>query len=418
MLASTTTPCETGDRICDAVFDWTDNSTAAEVADLVVGAPLAIVGLTVLGLVIRWILHKLVDRLTRRAAVGVLPDRVNHGSTTRRVQRAKTMGGLLKSIITGIVAGVITTMVLSEIGVNIAPIIASAGILGLALGFGAQSLVSDFLSGIFMMIEDQYGVGDEIDLGEAVGTVEAVSLRVTRLRDINGTVWYVRNGEIMRVGNMSQNWARTVLDISVAYHEDIARVRRVLTEVAHDLWEDEDFRSSASTASRSGSRSRRRHWSSGRSPGRCANESRGASTTRASRCPSRSGSSGTGRTRPHRPRSRSATRSRASRGQASDASSVIVVPASAWLTGQPALARPADSAIEKQDEWAAAISSSGLVLPFASSARAGHETSKVPTPDDFISTRPDPCAREPCQVVCAVRAVAIARQSGTPMTSL
>ena len=93
-----------------------------------------------------------------------------------------------------------------------------------------------------MILEDQYGVGDEIDLGEAVGTVEAVTLRITRLRDVNGTVWYVRNGEIMRVGNMSQNWARTVLDISVAYHEDLVRVRRILEEVAHDLWEDEDFK--------------------------------------------------------------------------------------------------------------------------------------------------------------------------------
>ena len=106
-------------------------------------------------------------------------------------------------------------MMLSELGVNVAPIIASAGILGIALGFGAQSLVKDFLSGIFMIFEDQYGVGDVVDLGEAIGTVEAVSLRVTRLRDVNGTVWYVRNGEILRVGNMSQNWARTVLDVGV-----------------------------------------------------------------------------------------------------------------------------------------------------------------------------------------------------------
>ena len=152
------------------------------------------------------------------------------------------MGTLLKSIVTGIVLAVIGTMMLSEIGVNVAPIIASAGILGVAIGFGAQSLVSDFLSGIFMIFEDQYGVGDEVDLGEAVGTVEAVSLRVTRVRDVNGTVWYVRNGEILRVGNMSQNWARTVLDISVAYGEDIAQVQRVLADVAHDLWVDEDFK--------------------------------------------------------------------------------------------------------------------------------------------------------------------------------
>ena len=111
----------------------------------------------------------------------------------------------------------------------------------MALGFGAQSLVKDFLSGIFMIFEDQYGVGDVIDAGEATGTVEAVGLRVTRLRDINGTVWYVRNGEILRVGNKSQNWARTVLDVGVAYGEDLARVRRILEEVARDLWEDEEF---------------------------------------------------------------------------------------------------------------------------------------------------------------------------------
>ncbi|WP_310529709.1 mechanosensitive ion channel family protein [Nocardioides sp.] len=152
------------------------------------------------------------------------------------------MGSLLKSIVTGVVVAVIVTMMLSELGANIGPVIASAGIIGVALGFGAQSLVKDFLSGIFMIFEDQYGVGDVVDLGEASGTIEAVSLRVTRLRDVNGTVWYVRNGEIIRVGNMSQNWARTVLDINVAYGEDLANVRRVLQDVAHELWLEEDFK--------------------------------------------------------------------------------------------------------------------------------------------------------------------------------
>jgi moderate conductance mechanosensitive channel len=131
---------------------------------------------------------------------------------------------------------------LSEVGVDIAPIVASAGIIGVALGFGSQTLVKDFLSGIFMIFEDQYGVGDSVNLGEVSGTVEAVSLRVTRLRDVDGTVWYVRNGEILRVGNQSQNWSRSVLDIAVGYKEDVTRVRRILKEVAHDLWEDEAFR--------------------------------------------------------------------------------------------------------------------------------------------------------------------------------
>ncbi|MEI5672604.1 MULTISPECIES: mechanosensitive ion channel family protein [unclassified Nocardioides] len=259
-VLATTDPCADGEQVCNTALDWTGNDTAAQVADVLIGAPLAIAGLVLLGLVIRWVLHKLVDRLVARAEEGVLPNRMGgrfhrqrqattEGSlardvntSTRRVQRAKTMGDLLKSIITGILVAMFGTMVLSEMGVNIAPIIASAGIIGLALGFGAQSLVKDFLSGIFMIVEDQYGVGDVVDVGEATGTIEAVSLRVTRLRDLNGTVWYVPNGEIMRVGNMSQNWSRAVIDVSVGYGEDLVRVQRVLSEIAHDLWDDEDFR--------------------------------------------------------------------------------------------------------------------------------------------------------------------------------
>ena len=236
-----TNPCDEGEQICDQVFDWTGNSTVAEIADVVIGKPLAIVGLLLLGLVLRWLLHRIIDRLIRRAETGVLPDRVNLATSTRRVQRAQTMGSLLKSIITGILVAVFGTMILSELDVNIAPIIASAGILGLALGFGAQSLVKDFLSGIFMIFEDQYGVGDVVDVGEASGTVEAVTLRITRLRDLNGTVWYVPNGEILRVGNMSQNWARAVIDVSVGYGEDVARVKRILLEVAEDLRHDDEF---------------------------------------------------------------------------------------------------------------------------------------------------------------------------------
>jgi small-conductance mechanosensitive channel len=137
---------------------------------------------------------------------------------------------------------IVLMMAISELGYNIAPLVAGAGILGVAVGFGAQSLVKDFLSGIFMIFEDQYGVGDSVNLGDATGVVEAVSLRVTRVRDVDGTVWYVRNGEIIRVGNQSQNWSRSVLDIAVGYKEDITKVRQILKEVAHTLWEDEHFR--------------------------------------------------------------------------------------------------------------------------------------------------------------------------------
>ncbi len=241
---------------CDLIYKWTGNEFAAVAGAWVIGKPLAVLGLFLMGVIARWLLHKVIDRLTNRAATGVVPHSFSHGrlgrsekgvatgspAAARREQRARTMGSLLKSIVTAVVFSMVAIMALSEIGVDVAPLIASAGIIGLALGFGAQSLVQDFLSGIFMILEDQYGVGDVIDAGEASGTVEAVSLRVTRLRDVDGTVWYVRNGEILRIGNMSQNWARTVLDIRVAYSEDLYRVQDLLKEIAHDVWDDEDFK--------------------------------------------------------------------------------------------------------------------------------------------------------------------------------
>jgi len=227
--------------------------SGAEVLAWLTGEPLYIIGLIAFAFVVRWLLHRLVDRVVRRAETGVLPARVwrdghpkekSRSSSTisaRRALRARTMGTLLKSIISAVVFTVLVIMVLAELGYNIAPILAGAGVLGVAVGFGSQSLVKDFLSGVFMLVEDQYGVGDVVDLGSATGTVEAVSLRVTRLRDVDGTVWYVRNGEILRVGNMSQNWARTVLDIPVDYSEDLVHVREVLTEVAHNLWIDDEY---------------------------------------------------------------------------------------------------------------------------------------------------------------------------------
>jgi small-conductance mechanosensitive channel len=236
---------------CAAVYDWTHNEGLAHAAGWLIGKPISILWLVLVALFGRWLLHRLVDRLVRRAGIGVLPDALARGPfaepddetvTNRRALRARTIGSLLKSIVSGVIFGVVLVMAISELGYDIAPLITSAGILGVALGFGAQSLVKDFLSGIFMIFEDQYGVGDTIDLGEVAGTVEAVSMRVTRLRDVDGTVWYVRNGEILRVGNQSQNWARSVVDIAVGYKEDVARVRRILQQVAHDLWEDPKFR--------------------------------------------------------------------------------------------------------------------------------------------------------------------------------
>ncbi len=218
-----------------------------------VANPGRILLIIVIGLVLRWFINRAVDRLVHRAGKGNVPgfiadsrageflDGLKPANHARRQQRTETMGSLLKSVSTGLILAVVLVTSLSTIGINIAPIIASAGIVGVALGFGAQNLVKDFLSGIFMILEDQYGVGDTVDLGEATGTVEAVSLRITRLRDVNGTVWYVRNGEILRVGNQSQNWARTVLDVTVSYDADLDQVQRILQEVATTTYENEKF---------------------------------------------------------------------------------------------------------------------------------------------------------------------------------
>jgi small conductance mechanosensitive channel len=217
------------------------------------GTPLQIVGIVVGALVIRWLVHRAISRIVARAAsAATRPDepkrtrgsRVLAGAagalvSERRRQRAETVGSVLRSVASFVIFGMAFVTVLDKLGIPIGPLLASAGVAGVALGFGAQSLVRDFLSGIFMILEDQYGVGDLIDTGEAVGTVEEVTLRVTRLRDGSGVVWYVRNGEILRVGNHSQGWSTGIVDVAVAYTEDIPRVQEVIRGVAETMAEDD-----------------------------------------------------------------------------------------------------------------------------------------------------------------------------------
>ena len=158
----------------------------------------------------------------------------------RSEQRIEALASVLRSVMSFTIMAVAAVMILGELGVELGPLIAGAGIIGVALGFGSQSLVRDFLSGIFILVEDQFGIGDIVNLdGATSGTVEAVSLRTTRLRAVDGTVWHVPNGEIRRVGNMSQHWSRALLDIEVAYATDLGRAQEVIRAVAHAVW-DED----------------------------------------------------------------------------------------------------------------------------------------------------------------------------------
>jgi moderate conductance mechanosensitive channel len=217
----------------------------------VVVVPIRIAAIAVVALLLRTVINRAIRRLTRITEVSApallrpLRDRARpmlENSpilSERRRQRAETIGSVLRSVTSFVLLGVASMLIVGELGVNLAPIIASAGIVGVAIGFGAQNLVKDFLSGLFMVLEDQYGVGDVIDVGEASGTVEAVGLRVTRLRDVYGTVWYVRNGEIVRIGNKSQGYAQVVLDVPMSHTADLELAGRLMQEAA-DLLSQED----------------------------------------------------------------------------------------------------------------------------------------------------------------------------------
>ena len=238
--------------LCDWVYDTTDNRWVAESSDWLLAKPTSIVIILLLAALIRWLVHRVIRRIAAGAAEGTVSGVLAKGpggkllgnplASERRRQRAETMSSVLRSITTGVIASVAALMILEVVGLPIGPLLASAGIVGIAVGFGAQSLVKDFLSGIFLILEDQYGVGDLVDTGMGtVGTIEAVGLRVTRLRDGSGVVWYVRNGEILQVGNHSQGWSTGIVDVSVAYTEDIPRVQRLIGEVAAAMAEEEDW---------------------------------------------------------------------------------------------------------------------------------------------------------------------------------
>jgi len=177
-------------------------------------------------------------RLLMRERTPSADDRYSQIAVARRIQRAETMGSVLRSAAALVVGIVVVTALANINGWNLGPVLASAGVAGVALGFGAQTLVKDFLSGLFLLIEDQYGVGDVVDVGDASGTVEAIGLRVTQVRSLDGTLWYVRNGEILRVGNMTQGWSRAMLEISVPPEVDVSRAHELVTRAAQDVATD------------------------------------------------------------------------------------------------------------------------------------------------------------------------------------
>jgi small-conductance mechanosensitive channel len=220
--------------------------------------PLRIVITILVALLLRWLLHRLINRAVRPATRGEVPkilrplkERAHTAAllessgllSERRAQRAATIGSVLKSGVSFTLFVIAALLVIGDLGVNLAPFIAGTSIVGVAVGFGAQNIVGDFLSGMFMMLEDQYGVGDVIDFEQASGTVEAVGLRTTRLRDVNGTVWYVRNGVVVRVGNMSQGFATVVLDVPIDAWADVGSASEAMLAVARAMRDEEEWAS-------------------------------------------------------------------------------------------------------------------------------------------------------------------------------
>lgn len=228
---------------CRLAWDLTHDRAVADVIRSYFARPatvtLQILFVVVLALLARLAVHRMISKVTEHATEhGNRGDAAVRLRGERRHQRAQALSSVLRNVASVVIFGIAGMTIAGYLGLNLAPILASAGVIGLAIGFGAQSLVRDFISGIFMLLEDQYGVGDVINAGEASGTVEAVSLRTTRLRDVNGVVWHIRNGTIDRIGNQSQGWSRAVVDFPVPYRHDLAGVRSVMKETAMQMWKD------------------------------------------------------------------------------------------------------------------------------------------------------------------------------------
>ncbi|EGG49199.1 mechanosensitive ion channel family protein [Streptomyces griseoaurantiacus] len=196
----------------------------------------------VLRAVVRRAVTRLIERMNR---TGQAMDGSGLGgllvNAERRRQRSAAIASVLRSVASFLILGTAALMVLGAFQINLAPLLASAGVAGVAIGFGARNLVTDFLSGVFMILEDQYGVGDTIDAGVASGEVIEVGLRVTKLRGENGAIWYVRNGEIKRIGNLSQGWATANVDVTVKADEDLDRLKATLDAVAEKLSKEEPW---------------------------------------------------------------------------------------------------------------------------------------------------------------------------------
>jgi small conductance mechanosensitive channel len=237
---------------CRNVYEWTSNAALSDAAEWMIDRPLKILII----LVSAWILTRISRRLIRRSArrlvdstrdgrLGKVSNSAVVGAAipdpVRAHARAEAVQNVLGSVVATVIWVIAILIALGELDINIGPLIAGAGVAGVALGFGAQTLVRDFLAGLFIIIEDQFGVGDNVDLQDVSGTVEEVSLRSSKIRDVGGVLWTVSNGEIVKAGNATKGWSRSKVDVAVAYDSDLRQAMALVLQVAEDLREDEEW---------------------------------------------------------------------------------------------------------------------------------------------------------------------------------
>jgi small conductance mechanosensitive channel len=272
---------------CRLAWDVTHSTSAAQLVRVYLAGPvsqgLRILFVVVVALVVRAVANRVINKITERAATTTLPvasavirpairkhrapappvppvlsvpsvpsaaedtaaltaAAVAAAGTERHEQRARALGSILRSGVSIVVFGIAALTILGDLGFNLTPLLLSTTVLGVALGFGAQNLIRDYLAGILMLVEDHYGVGDTINVKDATGTVEAMTLLTTRLRDVNGVVWHIRNGTIESVGNESQGWSRAVIDYPVPYGEDLARIRALMEQAASSMFRERGWR--------------------------------------------------------------------------------------------------------------------------------------------------------------------------------
>ncbi len=236
-------------------FDWAEFWAGVGAFLTAYDAPFRIIGVIVGAVVLRAVLVIVIRRVVDRVVSGVKKaQNVEHTvelsasplHAVRVVQRTRTMGSVLNNLVTWAIVSVAFVLILGELNFSVTALIASAGILGAALGFGAQNVVKDMLNGLFMVFEDQLGVGDIVELqstqGPVGGVVEIVGVRVTQVRDVGGTLWYVRNGEIINVGNKSQGWARVIIDLPAPYTSDVDAVQQVLLDTAQAMADEPEYK--------------------------------------------------------------------------------------------------------------------------------------------------------------------------------